>query len=92
MRAGLYDTHKMLSLRYWALAPDTRSLPSDNHKAGRELGGCPARISFNLGTVHITLPLFIIFCIISKILKTHKSSTVMYTQSTVLVCEAVSIQ
>jgi hypothetical protein len=46
--ADLYDTHTMLSLRYWALALDTQNLPSDNHKGGRELGGCPARIILNV--------------------------------------------
>jgi len=30
----LYDTHMMLSLRYWARVLNTRSLPYDNHKGG----------------------------------------------------------
>ena len=46
--ADLYDTHMMLSLRYWALVLDTQSLPSDNHKGGRELGRCPASIILNV--------------------------------------------
>ena len=46
--ADLYDTHTMLSLRYWARVLDTRSLPSDNHKGERELGRCPASIILNV--------------------------------------------
>jgi len=46
--ADLYDTHMMLSLKYWARVLDTRSLPSDNHMSGRELGRCPASIILNV--------------------------------------------
>jgi len=65
--ADLYDTHMMLSLRYWALVLDTRSLLSDNHKGGRELGMCPASIILNVrkgnSTHHFTPHHTVHFCV-----------------------------